>query len=431
LRVDDKQNYADLQTTSAANRLLLIYHFFFPDDVVSARVFSSLAEGLVDRGWKVSVLTSNRIYKDQRACIRKRKELWHGIMIHRVFRPAFNQASNFGRAFNSIFLIIRWVFFILSNKPYDAIVLGTDPAFGYLMFPLLKFFRPNTRLIYWSFDMYPEAIMADNGGGLSRMSMLFRPLTRICYSVLDGIADIGPCMRRLLDGYRHRAVRSTLVPWALIEPEEPLKPDFEVRNRLFGNAKLTILYSGTIGKAHEFDCFINLARELRRRGASISFCFAGRGNRYHELREMVKDEDTNIFLADFIDEKGLQLRLGAGDIHMISLRRGWEGVVVPSKFFGSLAVGRPLLYQGSEESSIKMWIEKFGVGYCVNNDNIEQIADELCKLSHDPFLLSKLQWKAKHCYNEHFSRKKVLDEWNLFLKSILFNSVYLPKFDWE
>jgi hypothetical protein len=83
LRVDDKQNYADLQTTSAANRLLLIYHFFFPDDVVSARVFSSLAEGLVDRGWKVSVLTSNRIYKDQRACIRKRKELWHGIMIHR------------------------------------------------------------------------------------------------------------------------------------------------------------------------------------------------------------------------------------------------------------------------------------------------------------------------------------------------------------
>ena len=85
---------------------------------------------------------------------------------------------------------------------------------------------------------------------------------------------------------------------------------------------------------------------------------------------MVGEEDSNVSFAGFADESQLAKRLSAGDIHMISLRSGWEGVVVPSKFFGSLAAGRPLLYTGTPNSAIKTWIDQYRVGYVVNNGNI-------------------------------------------------------------
>jgi colanic acid biosynthesis glycosyl transferase WcaI len=400
-------------------RLLIIYHFFFPDDVVSSRHFSDFAEGLAVRGWDVTVLTSNRICRQPKARMRPECESWRGVRIHRSPRPAFSQASNAGRLLNSLWLIGRWAAFIARRPAFDAIVLGTDPAFGYFLLPAARLLKPRTKLLYWGFDLYPEAVIADDSGIASKLASALRPLTRACYSTLDGIADIGPCMRQVLDGYGHRAARATLVPWALAEPDAPLIPDPEARRELFGDAKLTILYSGTIGKAHEFDCFIALARELRIRGASVSFCFAGRGNRYDELRRMIGEEDTNISFADFSEESKLEKRLSSGDIHMISLRRGWEGIVVPSKFFGSLAAGRPLLYQGSEGSSVRTWIEKFRIGYCLDRENTIIIADELCRLADDPRLLRDMQRNARECYAGNFSKKKVLDGWDAFIRKVL------------
>lgn len=402
-----------------SKRVLIIYHFFYPDDVVSSRHMSGFAEGLARRGWEVTVLTSNRLCRNPKACLEKKDETWQGIRIHRGFRPAFRQSSNLGRLLNAFWLVVCWLAFIARQPAYDVVVLGTDPQFGYVMLPFIRLLKPRSKLVYWGFDLYPEAIIADGMGIVSKLARAVRPVTRFCYRRLDGVVDIGPCMRRLLDGYQHGAARATLVPWALSEPDAPIKPDPEARRELFGEARLTLLYSGTIGKAHEFECFIGLARELRRRGASIAFCFAGRGNRYDELRAMVGEEDKNISFAGFADESQLAKRLSAGDIHMISLRSGWEGVVVPSKFFGSLAAGRPLLYTGTPDSAIKTWIDQYQVGYVVDEDGICETADKLCDLADKPALLQDMQLNAFRCYQENFSQDKVIDGWDGFLREIL------------
>lgn len=397
--------------------VLIIYHFFYPDDVVSARHISDLAEGLARRNWRVTALTSNRFCRSPEVKINESDEIWKNIHIHRVSRPAFRQSSNLGRLLNSCWLMVKWLTFIARHPAYDAVILGTDPQFGYLMLPFIRLFKRRSKLFCWGFDLYPECIIANEMGVVSKLAGLIRPLTGFCYRFVDGMADIGPCMRRRLDGYNHSASRATLVPWALTEPAEPLKPDPETRRELFGDAKLTLLYSGTIGKAHEFESFIVLARELRRRGANVKFCFAGRGNRYEELRAMISDADDNITFAGFADESQLNKRLSAGDIHMISLRAGWEGVVVPSKFFGSLAAGRPLLYTGTPESSIKTWIDKYQLGFFVDQSNIQEIANELCALADDPSRLADKQTNAFECYHRYFAKEKVVDDWDSFLKN--------------
>src|SRR5690606_21896311 len=75
---------------------------------------------------------------------------------------------------------------------------------------------------------------------------------------------------------------ATLVPWSLVEPCEPAKPDPFVREPLFGSRALGLLYSGNFGRAHCFDALLALARQLR--GEDIGFCFAGRGMRLDAVR---------------------------------------------------------------------------------------------------------------------------------------------------
>jgi glycosyltransferase involved in cell wall biosynthesis len=382
---------------------IILYHYYYPDDVVSARHFTELAEGLSIRGWNVQVFTSNR-YCRKRDGIDIRYEQHHGVSIRRFNRPELFYSKHIGRLINSFCLSLAW-FFTLLFVDTDLIVFGTDPQFSFYIIPLLAFFRPDLRFTIWGFDLYPEAIIAD---GIKIPKILEKFLfwwAKVSYRRCGLLIDIGSCMRNRFCGYHPKARYETIVPWALQEPYSIADPDTTMRSELFGNAKLGILYSGTIGKAHQFEEFILLARELRKRQVSVAFCFAGRGNRYQELRDMITPEDTNISFAGFIEEERLSLRLAAADMHMISLRHGWEGVSIPSKFFGSLAAGRPLLYCGTPLSCIAQLIRQHELGFVVEKEKIEIMADILEELSHNTHKIRQMQEQAFLFYTKHFSKK--------------------------
>jgi glycosyltransferase involved in cell wall biosynthesis len=195
--------------------------------------------------------------------------------------------------------------------------------------------------------------------------------------------------------------------------------DSDIRFDLFRNAKLGVLYSGTIGKAHQFEEFIILARMLRERNSSVSFCFAGRGNCYTDLQNMVSEQDRNISFAGFIEEAKLPLRLAAADMHMISLRQGWEGIVVPSKFFGSLASGRPLLYCGTPDSCIAELIQEQELGFIVEMDTVKDVADILEELSYDHEKLQRLQERCFAFYKTQFAKNIQWMKWDRVLREYI------------
>ena len=405
---------------SQAPTVTLIYHFFFPDDVVSARHFTQLAESLRDCGWKVRVLTSNRYCRYTKKAIRPRKEIWNDIEILRAYRPPFNQANNYGRIINSAFMLHMWSLYLLMLKRNDVIVVGTDPQFAALIFPFLKIFRRAKVLVHWCFDVYPEAVIANETGKITALIMrIAKYFMSIAYKFVDVMVDIGSCMRSLLQQYKHKASYHTLTPWALVEPDTIQPPHGETRADLFGeNAQLAILYSGNMGKAHDFQQIVNLARYLRKNNAlGIVFCFACRGNRYEELRSQVTAQDTNIRFAGFADESQLAKRLGCADIHLVSLIDEWSGIVVPSKFFGSTAMGKPIIFNGPQDSAIAQWISQYEIGWILNSDNIPQIATELIQLQNKPQTIQQYSQKAYQMYKEHFSRNSVTQRWDLLLRS--------------
>ena len=397
--------------THSARSVLLIYHFFHPDTVVSARLFSDLAEDLAQAGFRVTVFTGNRLIRGREKL--PPHEVWNKVEIRRFARPAFSQGGNLGRLCNSAILQVRWLWgFFRRRREFDTVIVGTDPQFAYLMFPWFRLMNRRIRLIHWAFDLYPEAILVNSPRWMKILAGLTRPFARFAYRFVDDMVDLGPCMRERLRQYRHRAVCATLTPWALVEPAEIPASDPAVRRELFGEAELGLLYSGTVGYAHDLAPFIALARECRKHGVDAAFCFAGYGNQYQAQLAGLTAEDTNIRLAGFASEAELEKRLAAADLHLISLRQGWEGVVVPSKFFGALAIGRPVLFSGPENCAVAAYCKCFEVGKLLGENTLSELA---AWLEH-PELLQNLRRNARQVYGREFSRAAVCRKWRKILE---------------
>jgi glycosyltransferase involved in cell wall biosynthesis len=398
----------------------VLHHYFYPDDVVSARHFEDFCKGLAARGWQVEAMPCNRGCRDDRQTY-PRRETWCGIAIRRVWRPRLRQASTAGRLINAVWMIFAWSLLLVvrrrKNLP-DVLVIGTDPVLSVLVACFVKRLRPSVQVAHWCYDLYPEAPIAE--GMFRENSILVRLLKRLtvaAYRCCAILADLGSCMRRLLERYNSPARHVTLVPWALSEPDAVVPADPATRQELFGEAKMGLLYSGNFGRAHSYEEFLELARSLR--GEPVHFCFGVRGNQAAELRAAVQSDDTNVTFAGFAPESALEKRLGAADIHLVSLRAAWTGMVVPSKFFGCLAAGRPVLFAGSQDAAIAHWIREYGIGWVLDRETLPQVAQELRRLAGDTTELHALRQRCHDVYEAHFSQEKTMDRWNTELRALL------------
>jgi colanic acid biosynthesis glycosyl transferase WcaI len=397
--------------------IYVLYHYLPPDDVVSAVHLGDLCAGLSQRGWDVSAFPCVRGCRDEFQRFPSR-EIWQGVKMHRRWRPGFRQSSAMGRLLNAAFMICSWSLLALGRKTPDVVLIGTDPILGLVSGLAWKLFKPKSKIVHWCFDVYPEAAIAD---GLlrqdSRLVSLFRCLMRPAYKACSLIVDIGPCMRNLLQRYPTAAWRETLVPWALDEPDAVLAVDSEERDRVFPPTRLAMLYSGSFGRAHSYEELLKLAEILV--AAEIRVVFSVRGNRYDELRAAAEFMGDNIHFVSFAAANRLRERLSCADIHLVSLRPDWTGTVVPSKFFGALAAGRPVLFSGSKESSLARWIEQYQVGWVLDSANIESTAVEILAYASNPDALAAMNQRCFNTYRDNFSKSVQIELWDTKLRDML------------
>ena len=461
-----------------------MYHFFHPDDVISARLFSDIAEEVAKDGGAVVAMPSVRSCHDGEAGYVK-SETWNGVEIRRVWRPDWRQGSNKGRIGNALFMLLGWSWRAvwIRRSKNETVVIGTDPPLSVLVAIPWRLFRPRARIIHWCHDLYPQAAVAE--GIFKTDSWIVRGLnllTGFAYARCDVIADLGACMReelRAASGERRtditdcpspppplpfpgrgeessdaplavpgrgeeRPARLTLTPWALVEPARVLEADEVVRGELFGDAKLGLLYSGNLGRAHVYQPFVELARRVA--GDSIAFCYAGRGAGMALLRDELGDEESRspsppaplpetgrgesriqkgselpevaipVRFAGFASEEELGKRLAAADVHMVSLAPHWTGTVVPSKFFGALAVGRPVLFAGSRRCAIARWITEFDVGWVLDDQaSVEQVAEQLRTIAAEPDRMRAMRERCFAVYHQEFSKAVQLGKWKKLL----------------
>lgn len=394
--------------------LLIFYQYFHPDEVVSSVHWTELATGLAQRGWTVTAMPSNRSCRNEAVCHVSRSE-YSGVAIRRVWRPAFKQRSNAGRLANAFWMIGAWSLSSVLQRP-DVVLVGTDPVLSILTALPWKALNRRAKLVHWCFDLYPEAAVADGILKQGFVLSILRRLVSAAYRRFDLLADIGNCMRQRLEVYKSPARRATLTPWALAEPKAPLAVDTIARRSAFGDAPLLLMYSGSFGRSHSFAEILHIARNMRHVDAHFAFSIAG--NRADAVRKAVREDDRNISFLPFASPDQLESRLSMADIHIVSLRSDWTGTVVPSKFFGAIASGRPVLFVGDEGSYIAETIRTFGLGWVCTPGNEQPVIEALVEIARNPETL-KLMGAHCHCvYQAHFSKEAVLDRFDEEIRTL-------------
>jgi glycosyltransferase involved in cell wall biosynthesis len=363
----------------------------------------------------VTALTTNRSLDDASARYPS-EELWRGVRIHRVFRPGWSQRRPLPRLGNSAWTLAAWFARALQLGPFDAVIIGSDPSFAASLAIPLRAVWPRTPILHWCLDVFPDAGEAEWTGATRQLALPARAIMSAAYRCCDVVVDLGPCMRRRLERYGGTPRRETLTPWALVEPVAAPEPDPAVRRELFGDARIGLLYAGSMSRSHDFEGLLALARACRARaGNEIAICFACTGTNLPALKAAVRPDDRNVRFAPFADEAAIEARLAAADFHLGSLRPDFTGIVVPSKFFAALAVGRPFIFAGAPDATIATLIREHDVGLVLEPGGADEAAAGLARLVANPSEMRRGRERALATYQHHFSKRLVNDRWATLL----------------
>jgi colanic acid biosynthesis glycosyl transferase WcaI len=148
-----------------------------------------------------------------------------------------------------------------------------------------------------------------------------------------------------------------------------------------GDFKFVLQHAGNLGFYGAWSTLIGAARELERDG--VGLIFVGDG----ALRDQIEREavgSANVRFLPFFPASKISSVLAAADAHVITVKRGLEGVVVPSKLYGILAAGRPILAVAPKETDAAALGASQGFGVSADPDKPEETVSAVRALVADP-----------------------------------------------
>lgn len=236
-------------------------------------------------------------------------------------------------------------------------------------------------------DLYPHVLAAH--GTLGKSAWLYRLARRLMIGTLkaaDHVFVIGRCMRDLAIAEGVPAGQITVVTnWAnasAIRPVPRSANGLAARHGL-GDA-FVVLYSGNLGRSHDFRTLVEAASRLSSR-ADIRFLFFADGPRLRALAaEKERRQLDNVVLEGLQPAEWLAESQSLGDVHFVTLRAAFTGLVVPSKAYSALAVGRPLIYEGSPEGEIARMIVEHDIGGVVAPGDADAMVGLIEDLAGNP-----------------------------------------------
>jgi glycosyltransferase involved in cell wall biosynthesis len=379
-------------------RVIFVNRFYWPDEPATAQLLTDLAESLAATGIAVTVVTSH----PGRPGIPPR-EIHRGVEIIRVRSPRLGRKNLLKRALDFA-TFIRGARREVARcaRPGDTLVAMTDPPLlGAALAGIAK--KKALRLIHWVQDVFPEVAMAVG----HRFTSLVLGWRDRAWLAADACVVLGTDMAGQL---RARGVPENRIhlcpnwsPRGLTAQPADAAHDLRADWDLVG--KFVVLYSGNLGRVHDFSAIVPLAKALID-DPEIVFVFVGDGARRPPLESAVREQRlTNVRFFPAQPRQRLAETLALGDVHLVTLRAGCERLVFPSKLYGITAVGRPVIFIGPRDCEVARTIESQFFGYAFARDAVHELADALTALRANPAQCENL---ARHAV-DFFERGGGLD----------------------
>jgi colanic acid biosynthesis glycosyl transferase WcaI len=402
-------------------RLIFVNRFFFPDHSATSQILSDLACHLASAGRDVHIVTSTQIYDDAKAALPV-SEIINRVHVHRVPSTGFGRSGLLGRAVDYLsFYRSMWQCLAALAQPGDMIVAKTDPPLTSII-ALAAAHRKGARLVNWLQDIYPEAAV-ELGVPLMR-GPLVSILTALRNRSLRQAAAtvvVGDLMARKVESLGAPSPRVHVITnWCNDQEIRPIAQSENPLRQAWGLAGQFVLgYSGNLGRAHEFETVLAAANHLRNE-PHITFLMIGGGKRLDELSRAVKDQGltSSFHFITYQDRKMLPYSLAVADVHWLSLNPKLEGLIVPSKFYGIAAAGKPIIIIADKNGEIARLVQQYSCGIVIAPGDADALVDALRLLSNAPETVSEMGRRARTMLDAHFTREIALERWSRLLDQL-------------
>lgn len=283
--------------------------------------------------------------------------------------------------------------------PCDVVLGMTDPPFEGIVAAFIALLKGKP-LVYNVRDMYPDMAV---GGSIVKAGLLTRVwemLHRWALRRATRVVALGEDMRARIVAKGVKAERVTVVRDGaeIREAGSQLAVDPEVVHAIRGDFRFVLLHAGNLGFYGAWETLIAAARNLADDG--IGLVFVGDGAQ-RGLIEAAAADCTNVRFLPFFPASKIASVLAAPDAHLVTVRRGLEGVIVPSKVYGILAAGKPIVAVAGRETDVAKIGEERGFAASADPDDSAQVADVVRQILRNAETLRRMGQAARAAANDY------------------------------
>ncbi|NGZ94712.1 MAG: glycosyltransferase WbuB [Nitrospira sp. WS110] len=401
-----------------ASKIIFVNRYFHPDHSATSQLLSDLAFDLASRGRDIHVIAGCQLYGNTQAFLPSDESI-RGVQVHRVRTSRFGRARLWGRMIDYLTFYVGATWQLLRLiRPGDIVVAKTDPPMMSVPASWVVQLRRGV-LVNWVQDLFPEVATSLDVYGVRFAAPMLKRLRN--QSLRQGQSNVvlGEIMAERLRAEGVPSDRITIIEnWADGDVIQPInKEDNPLIHEWGLDGKFVIGYSGNMGHVHEFKTIIDVAEKVQAmKEKEIVFVFIGDGIARRWLEsEVMRRGLTNVQFFPYQSADRLQWSLSIPDVHLVSLRPTLEGLIVPSKFYGIAAAGRPIINIGDPDGEIARILEREQCGWNFCIGEVDALTACILRLAGGGWEVVEAGICARRAFDRRYTRTLALQRWENLL----------------
>ena len=398
---------------SSRPRLLVFNQYYWPGVEATAHLLSELCAALAS-DFDVTVVTG----KLQSEPGRVHREEHEGVEIVRVSSTAFDRSSLPLRALNYATYLLGSLRTGLTAAPPDVVLCMTDPPV-IADVALVVARRFDAPLVVVSQDVFPEIAIELRRLENKIVIEVLRGMIRLYLRRADRVVAIGETMRLRLEGKGAIPERLRVIPnWVDSTVLTPQPHDNEWSREQEFEGRFVVMHSGNVGFAQNLDALVRATTFLRDLDR-LTVAVVGEGSRRAELVALAELLETDaVRFLPYQPRSALSESLSAASIHVVGLAKGLSGYVVPSRLYGILSVGRPVIVAADRDSETAQLVERVECGVVVPPGRPELLAAAIRKAYEGELPLEEMGKRAREYVTEEADRTVAIDRYRRLLAEL-------------
>ncbi|MDK0899077.1 glycosyltransferase family 4 protein [Clostridium perfringens] len=401
-------------------KLLIYAHYYYPDVASTGQILAELSEGMLDT-FDITVICVVPSYsgkiKEKYKKNRIYKEAYNGVNLIRVRVPEFDKKNKISRIKNLLAYFMNSIIATIKLDKFDYIYsISQPPILGGTLGVIGKFLKGG-KFIYNIQDFNPEQTMAVGYSKNKLILNLAMFLDKWNCKKSDKVIVVGRDMQETLnERFKNKKVPNNVFINNWIDEKEvyPIVSHEKIDNfkcKYELNDKFIIMYSGNIVLYYDLENIIKVIGKFKDRD-DIIFAFVGDGSVKEKIEKYsIQNNLNNVKFIPYQPKENLKYSLNSADVHWVVNAKGIKGVSVPSKLYGVMAVGKPVLGVLDNGSEARLILEESNCGVCSEPSDYKTIENNINYIINNKEKIKSLGMNGRAYLENYLSKNKSIDKY--------------------